>query len=213
MAARLVLASASPRRRELLQDAGYNFEVLGALIAECSSTHFSIRELTTANATRKARTVARARADAVVVAADTLVALDGAIMGKPSDYENARAILHRLNGRTHEVCTAVYICAAKQFASFTEISRVRFRSLTDSGIDFYLAKVNPLDKAGAYAAQNDGGEIIAAIEGSVTNVIGLPMERTAETLARFGIRPRRYVSTATSAGGAAAGAGSRRSTR
>ncbi len=185
---RLILASASPRRRALLTAKGYDFEVIDALVVESQNTNFSIAELTAANATHKALIVARARPDAIVLAADTLVALDGKIIGKPSDYAQARIILRRLCGRTHQVCTAVYVAGTKGFACFTEVSHVRFRRLSDEAIDSYLAKINPLDKAGAYAAQKEGREIIATIRGSISNVIGLPMERTTEALSRFGIR-------------------------
>jgi septum formation protein len=192
--ANLILASASPRRRKLLAQAGYDFAVYNAFVAELSRSELSLRELTTANATRKALAVPRTMPGAVVLAADTLVSLDGEIIGKPSDFECARAILRRLSGRIHEVCTSVFIGAvcpsAPRFASFAEISHVAFRRLSESAISVYLAKINPLDKAGAYAVQGAGREVIASIGGSITNVIGLPMERTMEALNRFGIRPR-----------------------
>jgi septum formation protein len=135
--------------------------------------------------------VAAAIPDDVVLAADTLVAIDDRIIGKPRDFEDAISILQRLSGRAHEVCTAVFIChlTKKRKASFCEISRVHFRRLTSNTIQAYLAKVNPLDKAGAYAAQGAVSEIIARIDGSFTNVVGLPMERTAAELRRFGIEP------------------------
>jgi septum formation protein len=187
----LILASTSPRRRQLLTSAGYDFEVLGACVAELQSSHFGLWEITIANATRKALAVARSRPDATVLAADTLVAVQGEIIGKPSDHDNAREILRRLSGRTHEVCTAVFISAARRFACFTEISRVEFRPLSDRAINAYLKRINPLDKAGAYAAQEDRGELIASIEGSVSNVVGLPTEQTMQALARFDVLPRR----------------------
>ena len=186
----LILASASPRRRELLARAGYSFQVVTADVIELTNREFSLRELTTANATRKALAVARQQAKAIVLAADTLVALDGEIIGKPENLDRAHIILRRLSGRTHEVCTAVLISApGQQLASFAEISRVKFRRLSDSTIDDYLRKINPLDKAGGYAAQGAGGDIIAFIDGSVTNVIGLPMELTSKTLQQFGVLP------------------------
>jgi septum formation protein len=187
---KLVLASASPRRRELLTRAGYEFEVLTTEVTEDTESHFSLRELTTANATRKGLAVARRRPDAIVLAADTLVSLDGEIIGKPVSLRHARIILRRLSGRVHEVCTAVYIVAPRgRFISFAEISRVEFRQLTGSAIDDYLRKVNPLDKAGAYAAQEEADRIIESVEGSMTNVIGLPMESTTRILRHFGYLP------------------------
>ena len=189
MAAPFVLASNSPRRHALLRQAGYEFEVVVPAVSELVLAHLSLRELTIANATRKAIAVARIYPGRVVLAADTLVAMDGEIMGKPRDLSHARMILRRLSGRTHKVCTAVCIVGAQRRIIFAEISHVRFRKLTESAITEYFKVVNPVDKAGAYGAQDAGGNIIAAIRGSVTNVIGLPMERTTEALAQVGIRP------------------------
>src|SRR5438046_2946522 len=128
----------------------------------------------------------------IVLAADTLVAIDDHVLGKPKDKNEAVAMLQRLSGRAHEVCTSVFIChlAESKSTSFHEISRVRFRRLSRDEIDNYLARVNPLDKAGAYAAQGFGGEIIEKIDGSFTNVVGLPMEKTIAALAEFGVAPR-----------------------
>ena len=189
MSRRLLLASSSPRRRELLTQAGLEFDVVSPQVAESESTALSIRELTTLNATRKARAVASSRPGDIVVAADTLVALDGHVIGKPVDMCDAVAIVRRLSGREHEVCTSVYIhCAgARQTASFFVMSHVQFRALDDAEISLYLAKINPLDKAGAYAAQGHGRDIIERIRGSYTNVVGLPMDETLAALGRFGI--------------------------
>lgn len=188
----LLLASSSPRRIELLAAAGFEFETLSPRAAERTDFDLTLRELTASNAVRKGMSVARTYPDNVVLAADTLVALDGEIIGKPSDLDDARKILRRLCGETHEVCSTVMIChrAARKSTMFHELSRVRFRRLSDRQIDDYLAKINPLDKAGAYAAQGSGAEIIVQIEGSFTNVVGLPMEKTIAALAAFGIRPR-----------------------
>ena len=193
MPAPLILASHSPRRRSLLRRAGFTLEVVVAQVDELATPHLSLRELTIANASRKARVIAHERMDTVVLAADTLVALDGEIIGKPRHLEEAREILRRLSNRVHEVWTGVFIITGPQwkFVSFAEISRVRFRKLNERSINDYFRKVNPLDKAGAYAAQGAGGEIIASIEGSFSNVVGLPMEATIEALAQFGIYPRR----------------------
>ena len=105
---------------------------------------------------------------------------------------HAAKILRRLSGRVHEVCSSVFIChlASTRSTSFHEISQVRFRRLNEEEIDNYLAQVNPLDKAGSYAAQGGGATVIARIEGSFSNVVGLPMEKTAAALAAFGIRPK-----------------------
>lgn len=152
----------------------------------------SLAELTSWNALRKGLAVAHVRPDRVVLACDTLVAFEGRIIGKPADLEEAGRILHRLSGRQHEVCSSVFVAhlAKKKTILFHELSRVQFRCLDDDAIARYLAKINPLDKAGAYAAQGEGAEIIRAIEGSFSNVVGLPMETTVPILARFGVRPR-----------------------
>ena len=195
MAPRFILASESPRRRELLAEAGYAFEVVAPPIEEVSHDWLTIRELTIRNATRKALQVARSSPDAVVLAADTLVTIDGDVLGKPADMQAAVAMLRRLSGRSHEVWTAVCIChsARGKSQSFHEISRVEFRALTDRAIKNYFAKINPLDKAGAYAAQGHGKEIIQRIEGSYSNVVGLPMETTTRVLRAFGIMPQRSL--------------------
>ncbi len=174
----LVLASGSPRRRELLAQLGYDFKVLVADVSEKTPTHLTVAETTLLNARLKAVAVARLRRDAIVIGADTLVALDGEPLGKPRDLDDAFAMLSRLNGRTHEVFTGVWIeCGARNFArGLVEVSRVHFRNLSAVEIRKYLTLVQPLDKAGAYAAQEDPIGLIAKIDGSRTNVIGLPME-------------------------------------
>jgi septum formation protein len=190
---RLVLASGSPRRRELLEKAGYVFDRVLPVVAEVSDAWLTIREATACNARRKAVEVAQNAPGAVVLGADTLVALDGHVIGKPADLASAAKILRRLSGRSHEVWTSVFIChpASGRARSFQEVSLVRFRRLNASAITKYLAKVNPLDKAGAYAAQGHGVEIIERIEGSYSNVVGLPMEETTRVLRAFGITSRR----------------------
>ena len=192
MGTSFILASHSPRRRELLAAAGFEFETVSAGVVEKFDPHLTLRELTVFNALRKGTSVARLHPESVVLAADTLVALEGEVIGKPRDLEDAVQILRRLSGRTHEVCSAVSIShlAAARSACFQEISRVRFRRLGRKEIDHYFTKVNPLDKAGAYAAQGHGAEIIARIDGSFTNVVGLPMEETTSALRKFGVEPR-----------------------
>jgi septum formation protein len=193
VSSRFVLGSGSPRRRHLLEEAGYEFEVVAPTVAELSVASLTIRELTICNATRKALSIARSRPDAVVLGADTLVALDGEVIGKPRDLVHAEEILRRLSGRSHEVRTAVFIChlAGGRTHSFQELSRVHFRKLDRRAISKYLAKINPLDKAGAYAAQDHRMEVIERIEGSSSNVVGLPMEETARVFRLFGVTPSR----------------------
>jgi nucleoside triphosphate pyrophosphatase len=178
----------------LLSEAGFEFESVTPRVAEKFDVDLTLCELTMWNAIRKGMSVAQAHPDTIVLAADTLVALDHEIIGKPADFEQAAQILRRLSGRTHEVCSAVFICRLSSGTSttFHEISSVRFHRLTEATIENYVSKVDPLDKAGAYAAQGRGAEIIAKIDGSYTNVVGLPMEKTVAALAKFGIQPKAH---------------------
>lgn len=188
----LVLASGSPRRAALLSDGGFEFEIASPRVAEKLDAALTLLELTLWNAIRKGMSIAQKRPDAVVLAADTLVALDHQIIGKPANLREAAQMLRRLSGRTHEVCStvAIYRQTSGRSQVFHDVSRVRFRRLSDAAIESYLSKVRPLDKAGAYAAQGSGAEIIAKIDGSFTNVVGLPMEKTVPVLAKFGVRPK-----------------------
>jgi septum formation protein len=187
-----LLASSSPRRQQLLSTSGFDFEAVAPDVEERTDPHLTAVELTTWNAARKGLMVARHHPETVVLAADTVVALHGDVIGKPADLVDAARILRRLSGRTHQVFSAVFVAhlSAAKIKVFSEVSHVRFRNLTDARIQGYLAKVDPLDKAGAYAAQGYGREIIAEIDGSYSNVVGLPMERTTAVLAQFGIKPR-----------------------
>jgi len=188
---KLLLASNSPRRLELLLEAKFEFEIFAPEVDERFDVDLTLRELTAFNAIRKAMTAARLRPKNVVLAADTLVSIDDHVLGKPKDKNEAVAMLERLSGRVHDVCTSVFICelASAKSTSFHEVSRVHFQKLNRSKIDNYLACVDPLDKAGAYAAQGSGREIIEKIDGSYTNVVGLPMEETIAALREFGIKP------------------------
>jgi septum formation protein len=190
--ASLVLASSSPRRAALLSEGGFEFEIASPRVAEKFDAALTLRELTLWNAIRKGMSIAQTHPDAVVLAADTLVALGNQVIGKPMDLTEAAQMLRRLSGRTHEVCSAVaiYQQTSGKSAVFRDVSRVRFHRLSNATIKDYIAKVGPLDKAGAYAAQGSGTEIIAKIDGSFTNVVGLPMEKTVATLAKFSIRPK-----------------------
>lgn len=191
MQPRFVLGSRSPRRRELLAEAGYKFDIVSPLDDEVSHEWLTVRELTVWNAARKAARVCELAPDAVVLAADTLVTIDGDILGKPLDLPDAVRMLRRLSGRAHEVWTAVCVrhAVSGESETFQEMSRVHFRELAETAIRRYLARIDPLDKAGAYAAQGHGAEIIQRIDGSYSNVVGLPMERTTRLLRRFGIDP------------------------
>jgi septum formation protein len=186
---RLVLASSSPQRSQLLREARYDFVVRTAPAAELTVDFLTGAELTLLNACRKTFAVARLEPDAVVLGADTLVVLGASIFGKPVDLDEARSMLTLLSGMTHEVVTAITIFSERRTVSAVIESEVRFRELSAESIDRYLSRIDPLNKAGAYAAQIDARSVIERIDGSFTNVVGLPMETVPELLAQFGIHP------------------------
>jgi septum formation protein len=186
----LVLASASPRRKGLLQQLGYPFRVEVPAAEEVASRHLAPHEICLGNAAAKARQVARLFPNALVIGADTEVALGTRVFGKPRHRREAAAFLRALAGRTHQVITGVcLLCHSLRFRrSFAETTHVTFHPLSDRQIAAYLRQVDPLDKAGAYAVQDGGEQLIEAIDGSLTNVIGLPLGALRETL---GDLPRR----------------------
>jgi septum formation protein len=187
----LILASASPRRAALLREAGLAFEVVPSAADELLLDQLTATELARVNAYRKAAVVARAHPEALVLGADTIVCREGRSFGKPADLEEARQMLSDLQGKTHEVVTGVcLLCWKEQRRSvFTECTYVRFRTLTDLEIAAYLAAISPLDKAGAYAIQEQGELIVKSISGSYSNVVGLPMERLQFELAAWSAPP------------------------
>src|SRR5260370_12391955 len=184
---RLLLASNSPRRRELLLDAGFELEICATRVDERFHVDLTLRELTALNTIRKAMATARLRPKNIVLAADTLVAIDDRVLGKPKDKDAAVAMLRRLSGRAHEVCTSVFICdlASAKSSSFHEISRVHFHRLRRDKIGNYLARADPLDNAGASAAQRLGTEIMEKIDCSYPNLLGLPFENHITPFADF----------------------------
>lgn len=189
---KLVLASGSPRRSDLLQEAGFHFEVVKPLVEEIEDDAIPIRELTALNARLKADAVAAAHYGSVVLAADTLVLLGEKVFGKPSSRDEASRMLGELNGQAHQVFTAVTLIHQEsgRIHSLTVATDVIFKQLTREEMAAYHKKIDPMDKAGAYAAQDHGALIIDRISGSMTNVIGLPMDEVTEALAgHFGIRP------------------------
>lgn len=172
-----ILASASPRRQFLLARLGRAFRVEVSAVPEIAEAHLTPRENCLANAAAKARAVARRFPGALVIGADTEVALGQRVFGKPRDRAEAIEFLQRLSGRTHEVVTGVaLVCAAARFrVSFAEITRVTFHELDRAHLEAYVDAVPTLDKAGAYAVQERGEALIEEIEGSLTNVVGLPL--------------------------------------
>lgn len=187
--ARLILASASPRRRELLGQLGIPFTVEVAAITEHEDPTTDPREMVTHNAALKADWVAARHPDAFVLGADTTVFIDNTVLNKPRDLADARAMLLRLAGRTHTVFTGVALRRSSDGLRIDEgvTSEVTFKPFDDAVIDQYLAIVNPLDKAGAYGIQEGRDLIVAHWEGSFSNIMGLPMETTKQILTRCGL--------------------------
>jgi len=175
----LILASASPRRTELLRQLNVDFKVVPSDVPEIHHEELTARELSQVNAYRKARRVAKKYPDALVLGADTLVYLDSALFGKPATLEEAYIMLERLQGRAHHVVTAICLLHLRNHRQrvFSESTTVTFQPLDAVKIRRYLNRINPLDKAGAYAIQEEGDMIVEKVAGSYTNVVGLPLER------------------------------------
>ncbi|MCU1455434.1 MAG: Maf-like protein [Acidimicrobiales bacterium] len=172
----LVLASASPRRRALLADLGLPFRVVAPDVDESPRPSEEAPTLVARLARAKAQAVAAVVADAaVVLAADTLVALDGAVLGKPVDAADARAMLRRLSGTRHQVLTGVALSEGHRITVEVATSTVAFGPLSDDEIDDYVATGEPLDKAGAYAIQGEGDRFATIVDGTYDNVVGLPL--------------------------------------
>jgi septum formation protein len=179
----LILASASPRRADLLAASGITFEIrVPGGVEEHLEGSLPPRDLCLANARLKAHAVSAQEPGRLVLAADTVVTLDGTTLGKPASLAAARRMLEFLAGHTHEVLTGVCLRSADRAIEFIESTKVRFRPARAIDFDAYLARIDPLDKAGAYAAQEDDGTLIEHIEGPFSNVVGLPVERLIGTL-------------------------------
>ena len=178
----LVLASASPRRVQLLQAAGLTFDVVVPQVEEAHDVSQTCEALTIANALLKAQAAAQSRPEATVIGADTLVYVDGEPLAKPADLNEGREMLRRLSGRPHQVCTGVAIVSPGQTRTFAVITQVTFKPLTEEVITDYHAKVQVLDKAGGYAVQEHGDLIVERVEGSLSNVVGLPVDEVVAAL-------------------------------
>jgi septum formation protein len=184
----VVLASVSPRRHALLAKTGIAFETVSSPAEEIHDGKLAAEVLCEENARLKAAAVADFRPDAIVIGADTLVFVDGQPLGKPADLAAARAMLTRLSGRSHWVCTGVcVILPGGGIRQFHELTEVTFLPLDAVTIDQYLALTNPLDKAGAYGIQDRGEMIVSSISGSFENVMGLPVERLISVLQEIGL--------------------------
>jgi septum formation protein len=183
----LILASESPRRAELLRQLGVEFKVVASNASEIEHEQLTAREVAQINAYRKARVVSKKFPDTLVLGADTVVHIESVLFGKPKTLEAAYEMLERLQGRTHEVVTAVCLLNLRhhQQRIFTDSTYVTFHKLDAVKIRRYLTQVNPLDKAGAYAIQEEGDQLVERVAGSYTNVVGLPIEKLRLELAEF----------------------------
>lgn len=187
MMADFILASASPRRRELLKNAGFDFEVAVSGADERLTEPLSPREMVTELACRKARFVSRENPGRVVLGCDTLVALDDRVLGKPDNREQAKEMLRLLSGKTHSVYTGVCITDGSRTEKFCYQTAVTFRELSETAVESYVASGESDDKAGAYGIQGLGSVLVKEIDGDYFSVVGLPVSETARVLADFGI--------------------------
>ena len=184
---RFILASASPRRKEILENAGYSFEIIVSdadeNITEVMTPEKTVEEL----AKRKAMAVLKDNGDAVVFGCDTVVAIDGKILGKPTDDEDAFNMLSMLSGRTHTVSTGVCICSADKVSVFSNTTEVEFYELSEETIRGYIATGECSDKAGSYGIQGYGNVLVKEIKGDYFSVMGLPVSESARVLSEFGV--------------------------
>jgi septum formation protein len=180
----VILASSSPRRSELLRSLLLDFTVVPSDAAEAHNENLTATEICQLNAYRKARAVAKKFPDSLVLGADTLVTLEAKLFGKPANLADAGRMLKRLQDHTHQVVTGVCLLHLRGHhqSIFADSTDVTFRSLTAVQIRDYLKQINPLDKAGGYAIQEYGEQIVEKISGSLSNVVGLPIERLGQEL-------------------------------
>ena len=183
---RLVLAARSPRRADLLTAAGYEFEVTPADIDERRCDDETAAEYVGRLASEKAAIVTASAPDAMVLGADTVVVIEGLVLGKPVDEADAAAMLHRLSGRSHEVLTGVALLSRGRRRTEVVTTRVRFRTLTAADVVWYVASGEPVGKAGAYAIQGRASSFVTRIEGSYSNVVGLPVATVDEMIRASG---------------------------
>ena len=185
---RIILASQSPRRRELLERMGISqFEVIPAEGEEIIDPALTPAELVETLSRRKCAEVAAAHPEALIIAADTVVSIDGRILGKPQNKTEAADMLAALSGREHVVYSGLTVFCGGETVTEHDASAVRFRPLTGAEIERYIATGEPMDKAGAYGIQGYGSVLVEGISGDFYNVMGLPVCRLARLLARFGV--------------------------
>jgi septum formation protein len=186
----VILASASPRRRELLSLIFSGFRVLPSSFEESLvPSELAPADHVVYSATAKARDVASRFPDSMVIGADTIVVVDSQILGKPTDEQDAARMLAMLSGRTHEVYTGVAVILGEVERTGVECTEVTFRELSEESIRRYVATGEPMDKAGAYAIQGKGALLIKCISGCYPNVVGLPLYKLSALLSEFGVEP------------------------
>ncbi|MBC8109758.1 MAG: septum formation protein Maf [Verrucomicrobia bacterium] len=182
----IILASGSPRRRQLLTELGFDFVVKTKNTDESFPETMPVQEVPLFLAEKKANAFASEISDEILIAADTVVIIDNKILNKPAHKAEAFAMLHLLSGRKHEVITGVCLLSATKKVLFSDLAEVFFRDLSDSEVEFYVEKYQPFDKAGAYGAQEWMGMVgIEKIIGSYFNVMGLPVHKLYQELMRF----------------------------
>lgn len=188
---KLVLASASPRRCEILKNAGYEFEICPAQIDETVDEKLSPSELVCTLSQNKAKAVFESlenKKDVAVLGSDTIVVLDGKVLGKPKDEEEAICMLSGLSGKKHKVYTGVCIVTESQTNSFFDCTTVEFFELTPERIKAYVKTREPMDKAGAYGIQGKGCVLVKSINGDFFSVMGLPIAKTSKALKKVGVK-------------------------
>jgi septum formation protein len=189
----IILASGSPRRRELLELLGVRFTIHPAADEATPEPGEAPAVYAVRAARAKAAVVAEAHPRVPVLASDTVVEIDSRVLGKPMSTSETRAMLRLLSGRTHQVHTAVALAVSGRCRSLLDTAGVRFRTLDERTIDWYIATAEPMDKAGAYAVQGAGGLLVEAVEGSPQTVIGLPIHRLPELFNASGLDFWDYV--------------------
>lgn len=187
---RIILASQSPRRRELLERMGISqFDAIPAKGEEHAQPGLTPAQLVEALSRQKAAEIAGAHPDALIIAADTVVAVDGAVLGKPHDRADAAQMLTRLSGRAHTVYSGLTVSWNGRTVTSHEATTVQFRPLSQDDIDHYVSTGEPMDKAGAYGIQGYGCTLVEGISGDYYNVMGLPVCRLSQILSGFGVDP------------------------
>jgi len=182
---KIILASGSPRRKELLQMMDISFEVITADIDEQIDHNNDLRKEIEKLSYQKANAVFVNHQDAIVIGSDTIVSIDNKVLGKPKSIENAKEMLHNLSGKTHQVITAVTIISKDNIETFSNVTDVKFYELSDEEIENYVESVEPLDKAGAYAIQGKGCQFVEAINGDYYSVMGLPIGELYRRLQKY----------------------------